>query len=210
MRAVAASFFLGLMALAVPAAAQTTSAQTWPQRPVTFIVSQSAGASPDVMARMIATKLAAPLGQQVIIENKPGAGAMVGSDYVAKSKPDGYTFLVGAASIITNSMTPIMHADAMGFSYDKEIVPVSRLADFPSVVMVRTDAPADNLVITASGKLVLATDVGVFTTTPGSTSWARLGSGLPNSPVNDLSFGPGNTYLIAATHGRGLWKISTP
>ena len=72
------------------------------------------------------------------------------------------------------------------------------------------DAPADDLVITASGKLVLATDVGVFTTTPGSTSWARLGSGLPNSPVNDLSFGPGNTYLIAATHGRGLWKISTP
>ena len=72
------------------------------------------------------------------------------------------------------------------------------------------DAPADDLVVTASGKLVLATDVGVFTTTPGSTSWARLGSGLPNSPVNDLSFGPGNTYLIAATHGRGLWKISTP
>jgi hypothetical protein len=72
------------------------------------------------------------------------------------------------------------------------------------------DAPADDLVIAPSGKLVLATDVGVFTTSIGSTVWARLGTALPNSPVNDLSFGPGNAYLIAATHGRGLWKIATP
>jgi hypothetical protein len=72
------------------------------------------------------------------------------------------------------------------------------------------DAPADDLVVTPSGKLVLATDVGVFTTSIGSTAWSSLGAGLPNSPVNDLSFGPGNGYLIAATHGRGLWKIATP
>jgi photosystem II stability/assembly factor-like uncharacterized protein len=72
------------------------------------------------------------------------------------------------------------------------------------------DAPADDLLLTTSGKLVLATDVGVFTTTIGSTAWSALGSGLPNSPVNDLSYGPGNAYIIAATHGRGLWKIATP
>jgi hypothetical protein len=72
------------------------------------------------------------------------------------------------------------------------------------------DAPADDMLITASGKLVLATDVGVFTTTVGSSTWSSLGTGLPNSPVNDLSYGPGNTYIIAATHGRGLWKIATP
>jgi BNR/Asp-box repeat len=72
------------------------------------------------------------------------------------------------------------------------------------------DAPADDLVITPSGKLVLATDVGVFSTSIGSTAWSRLGTGLPNSSVTDLSFGPGNAYLIAATHGRGLWKLATP
>ena len=72
------------------------------------------------------------------------------------------------------------------------------------------DAPADDLVITPSGALVLATDVGVFTTSAGSTAWSRLGTGLPNAPVNDLSFGSGNGYLIAATHGRGLWKLATP
>lgn len=72
------------------------------------------------------------------------------------------------------------------------------------------DAPADDLVVTPSGKLVLATDVGVFTASVGSTAWSRLGTGLPNSPVNDLSFGPDNGYLITATHGRGLWKIETP
>ena len=72
------------------------------------------------------------------------------------------------------------------------------------------DAPADDLLITPSGKLVLATDVGVFTAAMGSTTWSALGTGLPNSPVNDLSYGPGNAYVIAATHGRGLWKIPTP
>ena len=72
------------------------------------------------------------------------------------------------------------------------------------------DAPADDIVITPSGKLVVATDVGVFTTLQGSTTWSRLGAGLPGASVNDLSFGPGNGYIIAATHGRGLWKIATP
>ena len=72
------------------------------------------------------------------------------------------------------------------------------------------DAPADDMLITPSGQLVLATDVGVFTTAMGSSSWSALGSGLPNSPVNDLSFGPDQSYIIAATHGRGLWKIAAP
>ena len=72
------------------------------------------------------------------------------------------------------------------------------------------DAPADDMLITPSGQLVLATDVGVFTTAMGSSTWSALGSGLPNSPVNDLSFGPDQSYIIAATHGRGLWKIAAP
>jgi hypothetical protein len=72
------------------------------------------------------------------------------------------------------------------------------------------DAPADDVVITPSGKLVLAMDTGVFSATIGSTSWTRLGTGLPNAAVNDLSVNPNGSYLIAATHGRGLWKIATP
>jgi hypothetical protein len=72
------------------------------------------------------------------------------------------------------------------------------------------DAPGDDLVI-ANGNLYLATDVGVFTaTTVASSTWSSFGAGLPNSAVNDLTLSPDSSYLLAATHGRGLWKISLP
>jgi hypothetical protein len=73
------------------------------------------------------------------------------------------------------------------------------------------DAPGDDLVV-SNGKLVVATDIGVFAAPAGNgaaTTWSRLGSGLPNSPVNDLSIAPDGTVL-AATHGRGIWKITVP
>jgi hypothetical protein len=75
------------------------------------------------------------------------------------------------------------------------------------------DAPGDAIVLTPSGKLVLATDIGVFGATAGqgtATSWSRFGIGLPNASVNDLRLSPDGSYLLAATHGRGLWKIATP
>ncbi len=72
------------------------------------------------------------------------------------------------------------------------------------------DAPGDDLVI-RSGYLYLATDVGVFRAAAATpTAWSRLGTGLPNASVNDLSLAPDGSYLIAATHGRGIWKISIP
>ncbi len=72
------------------------------------------------------------------------------------------------------------------------------------------DAPGDDLVL-AGGKLYLATDVGVFVASAATPStWSRFGTGLPNASVNDLSLAPDGSYLIAATHGRGIWKISIP
>ena len=74
------------------------------------------------------------------------------------------------------------------------------------------DAPGDDIVQTKSGKLVVATDIGVFIATAGqgsATTWSRLGT-LPHAAVNDLQLSPDGSYIIAATHGRGLWKIATP
>ena len=72
------------------------------------------------------------------------------------------------------------------------------------------DAPGDDLLVLGT-KIVLATDVGVFITSVGATSWSIYGSGLPNASTNDLSLGQsGGGYIIAATHGRGLWKIALP
>jgi hypothetical protein len=75
------------------------------------------------------------------------------------------------------------------------------------------DAPGDDLVLTPTGKLVLATDIGVFIANAGegaATTWSRFGTGLPNASTNDLQLSPNGSYIIAATHGRGLWEIPTP
>src|SRR4029079_18669033 len=117
-------------------------AQTWPQRPVTFIVSQSAGASPDVMARMIANKLSATLGQSVIVENKPGAGNVIGAQAAARAAPDGYTFFFAtSAALVTN---PYM---LKNLSYDpvKDFTPVALVTRSHQVIVVHPDVPAKTL-----------------------------------------------------------------
>jgi tripartite-type tricarboxylate transporter receptor subunit TctC len=118
------------------------SAQSWPQRPVTFIVSQSAGASPDVMARMIATKLSISLGQTVIIDNKPGAGNVIGAQAAARAAPDGYTFFFAtSAALVTN---PFM---VKNLSYDpiKDFAPVALVTRSHQVFVVHPDVPAKTL-----------------------------------------------------------------
>src|SRR5207253_7471004 len=80
------------------------------------------------------------IGQPVVIENKPGAGAAIGAEYVAKSKPDGYTFLIGAAGVITNSM---IRKD-MPYA-DSDLVPVGMIAVAPSVIVVHPSIPVSNM-----------------------------------------------------------------
>ena len=77
-------------------AASTAFAQAWPAKPISLVVPFPPGGTTDVLARALAEKLSPALGQTVIVESKPGAGATLGADYVAKSKPDGYTLLMGA------------------------------------------------------------------------------------------------------------------
>jgi tripartite-type tricarboxylate transporter receptor subunit TctC len=122
--------------------AQHAIAQDWPQRPVTFIVSQSAGASPDVMARMITNKLSAALGQSFVVENKPGAGNVIGAQAAARSAPDGYTFFFAtSASLVTN---PFM---VKNLSYDpvKDFAPIALVTKSHQIVVVHPDVPAKTL-----------------------------------------------------------------
>ena len=74
-------------------------AQAWPTKPIRFVVPFAAGGANDLMARAAAEGASAQLGQAVVIDNKPGAGGTLGSDIVAKAAPDGYTFLISAASL---------------------------------------------------------------------------------------------------------------
>ncbi len=134
----AATLILGLL-VSLP---QAALAQSWPQRPVTFVVSQSAGASPDVMARMIATKLSTILGQTVVIENKPGGGNVIGAQTVARAAPDGYTFFFAtSAALVTN---PYM---VKNLSYDplKDFTPVALVTRSHQLLVVHPDVKATTL-----------------------------------------------------------------
>lgn len=134
--------FAGSVALTVLAFAAQASAQEWPQRPVTFIVSQAAGASPDVMARMITNKLSAALGQSFLVENRPGAGNVIGAQAAARSAPDGYTFLFAtSAALVTN---PYM---VKNLSYDpvKDFAPVALVTRSHQIVVVHPSVPAKTL-----------------------------------------------------------------
>jgi tripartite-type tricarboxylate transporter receptor subunit TctC len=128
-----------LVASTVPLGAGRASAE-WPDRPVKWVVPFGPGGANDLIARAAAEAVGKRLGQPVVVENKPGAGAIVGADYVAKAKPDGYTWLVGAAGVVTNSM---LHAD-MPYA-DADLMPVGMIAVAPSVIVVNPSVPVSNL-----------------------------------------------------------------
>ena len=86
----------GLTAVSLALAAPAAWAQAWPSKPITLVVPFAPGGTTDVLARAVGQELSTALGQPVVIESKPGAGATLGADFVAKSKADGYTLLMGA------------------------------------------------------------------------------------------------------------------
>ena len=121
-------------------AAATASAQTWPTKPIRLVVPFAAGGANDLMARAAAEGASKALGQPIVVDNKPGAGATLGADLVAKSAPDGYTFLVSAAGVISNSMIK----KSLPYK-DSDLVPVSMIGLAPSVILVPADAPYKDL-----------------------------------------------------------------
>jgi tripartite-type tricarboxylate transporter receptor subunit TctC len=117
------------------------SAETYPSRPIRIIVPTPAGGPVDVMARLLANALPASLGQAVIVENKPGAGNIVGSKYVAGADPDGYTLMVSAASGLI--MSPMIYKNA---GYDaSSFAPVALIAETPQVLVVNPSLPVKSV-----------------------------------------------------------------
>lgn len=130
-----------LAALAgVLACGSVAAQQSWPAKPIRLVVPFAAGGANDLMARAAAEGASKALGQPIVVDNKPGAGATLGADIVAKSAPDGYTFLVSAAGVISNSMIK------KNLPYkDSDLVPVGMIGLAPSVILVPADAPYKDL-----------------------------------------------------------------
>jgi len=129
---------LALCACAL-AAGTASAQQAWPSKPIHFVVPFSAGGANDLMGRAAADGASKVLGQPIIVDNKPGAGAVLGTDVVAKSAPDGYTFLISAAGVVSNSMIRKVPYK------DSDLVPVAMIALAPSVVVAPADAPYKDL-----------------------------------------------------------------
>ena len=127
---------LAVLAVLVAAAA-SVSAQTYPTRPVRFLVPFGPGGVGDITARVAAQKMSASLGQQVVIDNRPGAGGIVASQLVAQAEPDGYTMLLlNNAHAISQSLFKSLPYDTL-----RDFAPVSSLATFSLVLMVNPDSP---------------------------------------------------------------------
>lgn len=126
-------------ALAWPALAQ---ADTWPARPIRMIVPFPAGSSPDLIARIVTEKLAAVLGQPVVVENRPGAGGNIGTGLVAKAAPDGYTLLFTINGPLVTAPSLYRH-----LSYDpmKQLAPVTLVATSPNVLVVDARLPVHSV-----------------------------------------------------------------
>lgn len=127
-----------LACLASPAFLNPAAAQAWPAKPVKIIVPATPGGAIDVIARMLADKLPAGLGQPVIVENKPGAANNLGTDFVAKSAPDGYTFVIVASSHATNKF---LYKD-LGWDPITSFEPVAYTHVVPLVLAVHPSIPA--------------------------------------------------------------------
>ena len=128
--------------LAAPLAARARAETVWPAKPVRIVVPFNAGGAIDAMVRVIADGLTQRLGQQVLVDPKPGANTIVGSEIVAKAAPDGYTFLITTNSTHTNN--PSLYAK-LPFDPAKDLVPVSLVSLGTILIAVKADAPYSDL-----------------------------------------------------------------
>jgi tripartite-type tricarboxylate transporter receptor subunit TctC len=140
-RPILAGTCLAIIALAASDARAQDDVSKYPTRPIHIIVGFAAGGGNDIIARVFGQKLSEDLGQPVIIENKPGGGAIVATEYVARSQPDGYTLLVGATGMAINqSIYAKLPYDSL-----RDFVAISELVSYPLILIVNASSPAKSV-----------------------------------------------------------------
>lgn len=160
---------LAAMAAFIPA---TASAQSYPAKPVRIIVGFTPGGGVDINARLLAPKLAEYLGQQFIVDNRPGAGTNIANEMVAKSPPDGYTILINTAAVAINmSLYKKVNFDTL-----RDFAPISVFSQSPNVLVIHPSVPVKNvkeLVALAKAK-------------PGALNFSSAGSGTTQHLSGEL------------------------
>ena len=177
-------------ALALPAA----WAQSWPSRPVSIVVPFPAGGTTDVLARALAQELSKTLGQPVVVENKPGAGATLGADYVAKAKADGHTLLMGA---VHHTIATSVYRK-LAYDFEKDFAPITTVALVPNVLVVHPQLPA------ASVQELLA----LARAQPGKLTYGSNGAGTGQHLIGAQFEGMGGVQLLHVPY-KGSGPLTT-
>jgi tripartite-type tricarboxylate transporter receptor subunit TctC len=164
---------LGCAAFAALALLGTAQADTWPDKPIRFIVPYTPGGGTDTVSRHITDRISQDTKWAFVIDNKPGGGGNIGLDFVAKSKPDGYTIGMGQVSNIAINPAAL---PKMPFDPSKDIVPVALVAQQPMVLVVRADSPWQGL----------ADMVKAAKAKPGEIKQALAGTGTVGHLVGEL------------------------
>jgi tripartite-type tricarboxylate transporter receptor subunit TctC len=195
-----------LLAVTVGIAAFSTAAgaQEYPAKPIHIIVGFAAGGGNDIIARVFGQKLSESLGQPVIVENKPGGGAIVATDYVAKSAPDGYTLLMSASGI---SINPAVY-DKLPYDAIKDFVAVSELGSFPLIMIVAKDSP-----IKSVSELVAYAKANPDKTNYGSSSASfqlvtELFKQKTGAPMQVIPYKSANESVLAVISGQVTTTIA--
>jgi tripartite-type tricarboxylate transporter receptor subunit TctC len=167
-----ANCFLALVMLVSPCM-QSLLAQDYPQKTIRLIVPYPPGGTADMLARTLGQEMAETLGQQIIIDNRPGAGGNIGADLAAKAAPDGYTILMG--TVATHAINPNLYSQ-MPYDAAKDFAPIVLVATLPNLLVVNPSLPARNvkeLIALAKAK-------------PGELAFASAGNGTSQHLSGEL------------------------
>jgi tripartite-type tricarboxylate transporter receptor subunit TctC len=182
-----------LLALAFPAAAQN-----FPTRPITMIVPFAPGGPADVLGRLIGQKMSEDLGQQVIIDNRPGANTIIGAQAVAKAKPDGYTILLAIDGTLV--MNPFLYSK---LSYDpfKDFVPIALVAEVPSVLEANIKVPVNSVKDLIELGKAKPGELNVGVSTPTSQVTASLFNMMTGINLVQVPYKGGTTQITSLLAG---------
>jgi tripartite-type tricarboxylate transporter receptor subunit TctC len=159
-------------AATLPALSRVAKAQAYPSRPVRVIVPFASGGNSDITARLLGQWLSERLGQQFVIENRPGGGGNIGTEAVVRSSPDGYTLLlVGGWNAINATFY-----DKLSFNFIRDIAPVASIIVVPNVMVVNPSVPAKTV----------PEFIAYAKTTPGKINYASAGTGAPSHVTGEL------------------------
>ncbi len=133
---------LGIAALVTMGFVSPAQAQSWPDKPIKLIIPFAAGGTTDIIGRVLAQQMSPILGQNVVVENRGGAGGNIGAEAVARAPADGYTLLLASGSMLT--VNPHMYKK-MAVNYSKDFAPISTLVSGPMIISVNPKLPVNNL-----------------------------------------------------------------